>query len=87
MKEIIMSVRDLEDTVNRLAGCQAVLDAVRDVSDECCVSVEALSGVSDLLEMIRRDFQADIDCAEIYTETVTAEEQKNASKEDTTNVR
>ena len=68
MKNIIMSCGNLEDIVNRLAGCQAVLDAVRDVSDECAISVEALSGVSDLLEMIRRDFQADIDCAELHTE-------------------
>lgn len=71
MKNIIMSSSNLSDIADRLAGCQAILDAVRDIPDDCCISVEALRGVSDLLEMIRRDFQADIDCAEIHTEKVT----------------
>ena len=68
MEDIIASSSNLNDIAERLAGCQAVLDAVRDVPEGCCVSVEALRGVSDLLEVIRRDFQADIDCAELYTE-------------------
>ena len=70
MKDIVMSKSNLEDIANRLAGCQAVLDTLREICGISTISEDALSCVSDLLEMIRRDFQADIDCAEIYTEKV-----------------
>lgn len=66
MKNIVMSHSNLEDIANRLAGCQAVLDALVEVAGISAISGDALSGASDLLEMIRRDFQADIDCAEEY---------------------
>lgn len=66
--ELIIPSWSLEDIADRLARCQALLDAVRVIQDVRAVSSEALGGVSDLLEVIRRDFRADIDCAEIYTE-------------------
>ena len=66
MKDIVMSKSNLEDIANRLAGCHAVLDTLREICGISTISEDALSGVSDLLEMIRRDFQADIDCAEDF---------------------
>lgn len=64
MNKVIMKVDSLDDIARRLAGCQALLDALREVAGASLISEEALGSVSDLLEMIRRDLRADIDCAE-----------------------
>lgn len=69
----IMAGGNLEDIARRLTGCNALVDALRETVGVSAISEEALSGISDLLECIRRDFQADIDSAEDYIEEERAE--------------
>ena len=66
-KELIMPAGNLEDIVGRLTYCGALLDAVICAMGDNSM-VDALSGVHDLLNVICRDFQADIDCAEVHAE-------------------
>lgn len=68
MCNIIMSKSNLEDISLRLAGCNALVDTLCETAGVSTISEAALSGVSDLLEMIRRDFQAGIDGAEDFAE-------------------
>lgn len=63
----IMAVGNLEDISRRLAGCSALLCSLCETAGESRISEEAISGVEDLLDCIRRDLQADIDAAEDYT--------------------
>lgn len=63
----IMAGSNLENIVGRLICCNALLDALRFAMDDVSPMVDALAGVHDLLEMICRDFQADIAAAEDYT--------------------
>ena len=60
----VMSVGNLEDIMNRLNGCRSLLNMLMEVAEASSIPVDALSGISDLLTVICRDFQADIDCAE-----------------------
>lgn len=63
----IMAGGNLDNIVSRLNGCRALVDTLREIVGVSTISEEALGGISDLLEMICRDFQADIDAAEDYT--------------------
>jgi len=63
----IMAGGNLENIMDRLNGCRAVLYALYEIAGTSAVSENALYGACDLLEMICRDFQADIDAAEDYT--------------------
>ena len=60
---VIMSAGNLEDIMGRLICCSALLDALIAAMGDNRM-VDPLSGVHDLLEVICRDFQADIDLAE-----------------------
>jgi len=66
----IMAGGDLDNIIARLIYCEALLDALIGAMGDDCM-VDALSGVQDLLNSICRDFQADIDAAEDYTEEAT----------------
>lgn len=61
MNDKIMAGGNLENIMNRLNRCCALLDAVTAGST---VSVEAVGGIRDLLKDICVDFQADLDGAE-----------------------
>lgn len=62
----IMAGDNLDNIMARLNGCRALVDTLREVVGVSTIPEEALGGISDLLEMICRDFQADIDGAEDY---------------------
>jgi len=64
MKGKIMTADNLEDITNRLAGCRALLYMLHEAAEVSVISCGALGGVSDLLDSICRDFQADIDAAD-----------------------
>lgn len=49
-----------------LNGCRALLYLLYESAGTSTISEDAINGVCDLLEMICRDFQADIDSAEDY---------------------
>ena len=66
-KELLIPQSNLEDIVGRLTCCHALLDALVGAMGDNSM-VDALSGANDLLSSICRDFQADIDCAEVYAE-------------------
>ena len=60
-----MSEGNLDNIVGRLIHCNAVIGTlVMAMGDDPLVN--AVAGVSDMLESIRQDFQGDIDCAEDY---------------------
>lgn len=63
----IMAGGNLENIMTRLNGCRALLYLLYESAGVSAVPEDAISGVCDLLEMICRDFQADIDGAEDYT--------------------
>ena len=63
----IMAGENLDNIVGRLIRCRAVLDTlIMAVGDDPLA--DTVAGVRDLLDSIIRDFQADIDGAEDYTE-------------------
>lgn len=62
----IMSGGNLENIMERLNGCRALLYLLYESAEVSVVSENAINGVCDLLEVICRDFQADIDAAEDY---------------------
>lgn len=62
----IMAGGNLENIMERLKGCLALLYLLYKNAGTSAISEDAINGVSDLLEMICRDFQADIDAAEDY---------------------
>lgn len=63
----IMAGGNLDNIVTRLNGCRALLYLLYESAGTSAISGDAINGVCDLLEMICRDFQADIDGAEDYT--------------------
>lgn len=65
----LMSVGNLEAIMNRLNGCRSLVNMLMEVAGTSTIPEAALSGISDLLEVICRDFQADIDCADDVTGT------------------
>ena len=67
-KNLLIPQGNLEDIMTRLNGCRALLYLLYESAGSSSVSDDAINGVSDLLEMICRDFQADIDAAEVRTE-------------------
>lgn len=64
----LMSIGNLEDIMNRLNGCRSLVNMLMEVAEVSSIPVDALSGISDLLAMICRDFQADIDCSDDVSE-------------------
>ena len=60
----VMTVGNLDYIVTRLNGCRALVDMLCEVAGVSTIPEAALSGISDLLDVICRDFQADIDSAE-----------------------
>lgn len=67
MKKKVMTNSSLENMMTRLSGCLALLRVLYASAGTSVTSEEELEGVCDLLESIRKDFQADIDAAEDYT--------------------
>lgn len=67
-KDLIMHIDNLAEIAHRLHGLCALLDTVHRTAGTVELSDEALSGICDLLDCICRDFQADIDFAELYAE-------------------
>jgi len=63
----IMAGGNLENIMVRLHGCKGVIKAIGSAIPDDAIVSDALYGAADLLEMICRDFQADIDAAEDYT--------------------
>lgn len=63
----IMPGGKLENILNRLTGARAMVCVLAENSSTSITPEDALNGVADLLEMICRDFEADISCAEDYT--------------------
>lgn len=66
MNDKIMAGGNLDNIVARLNGCRALLYLLYKSAGTSTISEYAINGVCDLLEMICRDFQADIDSAEDY---------------------
>lgn len=66
--ELPMPRDNLDDIMNRLKGCRALLNHLYEIAGATSISEDALSGMCDLLECICRDFQADIECAERQAE-------------------
>lgn len=64
----IMAGGNLENIMDRMKGCLALLNVLYESAGSSVISEEAIYGVRDLLEMICRDFQADIDSAEDFDE-------------------
>ena len=60
----IMAGKNLDDIVDRLEGCKALVLALCQFAEASVVSGPALSGVADLLGGILRDLEADIAAAE-----------------------
>lgn len=65
MDHVTMPAKNLMDISIRLSCCTALLDAIDNAMCDGGPWGDAVCGVRDLLECIRRDFQADIDCAEL----------------------
>lgn len=63
----IMAWGNLDKIMAQLNGCRALLYLLYESAGASAISEDAISGVCDLLEMICRDFQTDIDAAEDYT--------------------
>lgn len=63
----IMAGGKLENILNRLTGARALVCVLAENLNTSITAEDALNGVADLLEMICRDFEADISCAEDYT--------------------
>lgn len=68
--ELLMSRGNLEDIMTRLNGCRALLGVLYENAGAGISETPeaALGGMCDLLECICRDFQADIECAELQAE-------------------
>lgn len=71
-ESITLSARNVDDIVGRLICFNALLDAIRQAMDDDDKMVDAMSSASDLLTCICRDFQADIDSADICSEGASA---------------
>lgn len=65
-RDKIMAGGNLENTVNRLSCCCAMLDIVHANMNGDSQCIDALCGCRDLLELICRDFEADIASAEDF---------------------
>lgn len=65
----LMSTGNLDDIVTRLDGCRSLVNMLCEVAGVSTIPEDALRGISDLLEVISRDFQADIDCAKDVSDT------------------
>lgn len=63
----IMARGNLDNVMDRLNGCRALLYLLYECSGASGIPGNAVNGVCDLLDCICRDFQADIDSAEDYT--------------------
>ena len=62
----IMAGGNLDDIVERLKGCEALIWAIAQTAGTGTTSENALHGVADLLSCITRDLEADIGSAEDY---------------------
>ena len=64
----IMAGGNLENIMDRLKGLRALLYLFYETAGVSDIPEDAVKGVCDLADVICRDFQADIDGAEDYTE-------------------
>lgn len=64
----IMAGGNLDDIVERLKGCEALVWAIAQTAGMSTTPEDALRGVADLLSCITRDLEADISAAEDYLE-------------------
>lgn len=67
-KNLVMSAGNLEDIMGRLICFGSLLETIRLAMDAGDKMVDSMSSASDLLSCICRDFQADINCAEVQAE-------------------
>lgn len=69
--KLVIPFGNLNDILDRLYSCCAVLDVIRsDMGNRSNELTGALCGATDLLKSIIRDFQADVDGAEVDTDGV-----------------
>lgn len=68
MNNLTMMADHLADIMQRLIGCRALVHILSETEGTSPIARDALSGIYDLLDCICRDFQADIDCAELQAE-------------------
>lgn len=67
VEDKIMAGGNLEEILNRLTGCRAVLDVIHEAAQENPLK-DAIAGACDMLRSICMDFEADISAAEDYPE-------------------
>lgn len=64
----IMAGSNLDDIVERLKGCEALILTLAQAAGMSTTPEDALSGVADLLSCITRDLEVDVAGAEDYQE-------------------
>lgn len=67
-KNLLIPQNNLEDIMGRLICFNALLETIRLAMDDSDKLVDSMSSAHDLLSCICRDFQADIDSAEVQAE-------------------
>lgn len=68
MNSKIMNTENLLDILNRMKSCSTLIFMLCEVAGYSSVPEEALRGVGNLLESIRKDFDGDISGAADYAE-------------------
>lgn len=67
-KNIVLSAGNVDDIMGRLICFGSLLETIRLAMDDGDKIVDSMGSASDLLSCICRDFQADIDLAELQAE-------------------
>lgn len=67
MEDKIMAGGNLEEIMNRMIGCHAVLEVIHQAAGKSSLA-DAIAGAVDLMRSICMDFEADISAAEDYAE-------------------
>lgn len=68
MNSKIMNTGNLLDILDRLKGCSTLIFMLSGVAEHSAIPEEALRGIGDLLDSIRKDFDGDISEAADYEE-------------------
>ena len=64
----IVERQSLQDVIDHLEGCRALVRALCENAEITVTSEDALCGIAYMLEAVCKDFQANIDSAEDYLE-------------------